>query len=181
MRKNQATEQQTTTTSTPVDIPKTWLRVADGIWQRTASGIYYERPTIEGAPTYRSFKTRDLEEAQTEFYRRRAKGDAAYQKAQFTAVGEVILNYKDAGCPDRFRDERPADTKKAEEINCDNLLEFWEDIPVAIVSVAVFDRYCDARKKKIKKKGCSGNRTVDLELNSLRNAFLWACRCELVA
>jgi len=73
-----------------------------------------------------------------------------------TTVGEVILNYKVAGCPDRFRDERPADTKDAEETNCDNLLDFWEDIPVAIVSVAVFDRYCDVRKKKIKKKGCSG-------------------------
>lgn len=181
MRKNQATEQQTTIPSTPGKDPKTWLRVADGIWQHTSSGIYYERPTIEGSPTYRSLKTRDFEEAQKEYYRRRAKGEAAYQRAPMTTVGEVILNYKEAGCPDRFRDQRPDDTKEAEETNCDNLIDFWEDIPVAIVSVALFDRFCDARKKKIKKKGCSGNRTVDLELNTLRNAFLWACRCELVA
>ncbi len=181
MSKEQATQQSTLSASTPASDPKTWLRVADGIWQHTSSGIYYERPTIDGSPTYRSLKTRDFEAAQKEFYRRRAMGDAAYEKAPMTTVGEVILNYKEAGCPDRFRDERPADTKEAEETNCDNLLEFWEDIPVAIIRTALFDRFCDARKRKIKKKGCSGNRTVDLELNTLRNAFLWACRCELVA
>ena len=180
MKKNQATEEQTSITA-PSSDPKTWLRVADGIWQHTSSGIYYERPTIDSAPTYRSLKTRNFEEAQKEFYRRRAKGDAAYQKAQFTTVGEIILNYKSGGCLDRFRDERPADTKEAEETNCDNLLDFWEDIPVAVFRVALCDQFCDARKKKIKKKGCTGNRTVDLELNTLRNAFLWACRCELVA
>jgi hypothetical protein len=178
MSKHQPTEKPTTPATTGE--PKTWLRVADGIWQRSPSGIYYERPTIDLIPTYRSLKTRDFDEAQKEYYRRRAQGSAAYQKVLMTTVGEVILNYREAGCPDRFRDERPADTKAAEETNCDNLLEFWEDIPVAIVSVAVFDRYCDTRKKTITKKGCSGNRTVDLELNTLRNAFLWACRCELI-
>lgn len=179
MSQDQSTDKPTT--STAANEPKTWLRVADGIWRHIPSGIYYERPTINGSPTYRSLNTRDLDEAQKEYYRRRAKGDAAYQKAQATTVGEVILNYKEAGCPDRFRQERPTDTQKAEETNCDKLLEFWEDIPVAVVSVAVFDRFCDTRKKSISKKGCSGNRTVDLELNTLRNAFLWACRCELVA
>jgi len=60
--------------------PKTWERVADGIWRHVPSGIYYERPQIKGMPTYRSLKTRDLNEAQKEFYRRRAQGDAAYEK-----------------------------------------------------------------------------------------------------
>jgi hypothetical protein len=182
MSENQETETTTPTTSNPsANNPKVWLRVADGIYRHSPSGIYYERPIVVGTRTWRSLDTRDFDEAHKEFYRRRAKGEAAYQKVPMTQVGEVILNYKEAGCPDRFRDERPADTKSAEETNCDNLLEFWESIPVAIVSVAVFDRYCDARKKRILKKGCSGNRTVDLELNTLRNAFLWACRCELVA
>src|SRR5690349_2165928 len=97
MIKNQAPEQPTLPTSTPDTDPKTWLRIADGIWQHTSSGIYYERPTIDGTPTYRSLKTRDFEEAQKEYYRRRAKGDAAYEKAPMTTVGEVILNYKEAG------------------------------------------------------------------------------------
>ncbi len=40
------------------------------------SGIYYERPTINGAPAYRSLFTKNLDEALKEYYRRRAKGTA---------------------------------------------------------------------------------------------------------
>ena len=95
MSKDQPTEKPTAPAA--ASEPKTWLRVADGIWQHIPSGIYYERPTIAGSPTWRSLNARDFEEAQKEFYRRRAKGDAAYQKAPMTSVGEVILNYKEAG------------------------------------------------------------------------------------
>jgi hypothetical protein len=121
-----------------------------------------------------------LAEAQKEFYRSRAQGSAAYQKACAATVGEVVLNYQEAGCPDRFRQERPEDTGDAEDVNCQKLLEFWESIPVACVTIAAFDRYYDWRVGQINQKRGSGARTVELDLNTLRNAFLWACRCELV-
>jgi hypothetical protein len=182
MQKVPPTDNQTPSpTADGPDEPKIWKRAADGIWVHIPSGIYYERPTINGASTYRSLFTKNLDEALKEYYRRRAKGDAAYQKVSATTVGEVILNYDAADCPDRFRQDRPVATRDAEKGYCAKLMEFFATILVALVSIAVFDRYYDFRKKQISKAGCSGNRTVDLELNTLRNAFPWACRCELVA
>jgi hypothetical protein len=182
MQKDPPTENQNPSpTPDGPDEPKTWKRVADGIWLHIPSGIYYERPSINKVPTYRSLFTKSLDEALKEYYRRRAQGAAAYQKASATTVGEVILNYEAAGGPDRFRQDRPLATREAEKGYCAKLIEFFATILVALVSIAVFDRYYDWRKKQITKAGCSGNRTVDLELNTLRNAFLWACPCELVS
>ena len=57
---------------------KTWERADAGIWLHVPSGTYYERPTINGKPTYRSLGTKNLAEAKKEYCKRHGKGDAAY-------------------------------------------------------------------------------------------------------
>lgn len=179
---------------------KTWKRAADGIW-KNKSGTYYERPKIDGSWTYRSLKTKRLADAKAEFHRRRSGGGngqspiptpapvsvpvavapvaPATQPSQvILAVGDVIRRYQVDNYPDRFKQQRPEPTRKAEEAFCETLLRFWENIPSNQVSIAACDRYHTWRKNNITRG--VGNRTVDLELNALNNAFLWGCRCELV-
>jgi hypothetical protein len=79
------------------------------------------------------------------------------------------------------------------------LLPFWNEVDPGDITLSHYDRYHDiavkkvqkGRKKKKGKKGkkvkklkkakrFSGDRTVDLQLNTLRNALRWACRCDLM-
>jgi integrase len=181
---------------------KAWKRAADGIW-KNKSGTYYERPKIAGRWTYRSLKTKRLADARAEFHCRRA-GDANGQNHSpapapapvlpvvvpvaaptqpsppvvILMVGDLIRRYQADSYPDRFKQQRPEATRKSEEAYCETLLRFWEKIPSNQVSIAACDRYHTWRKANIKRG--VGNRTVDLELNSLNSAFLWGCRCELI-
>jgi integrase len=65
---------------------------------------------------------------------------------------------------------------------CTNLLPFWDKVPVDAVTNATCDRYCDYRVKLIRAAQAdrAGTRAVDLDLNTLSNAFSWATRCEIV-
>lgn len=161
---------------------KTWKRVAPGIY-RHKSGTLYERPRLGDVPTYRSLETDDLESAKKELHRRKAAADAQAVKDSSALntilVGQVIDRYALDGHRDRQRHERPPLTKKAEADNCTKLLGFWKKIPVDKVSIGAFDRYHSYRQKQITRG--VGDRSVDLELCTLNNAFLWACRCDLVS
>jgi hypothetical protein len=154
------------------------IRVADGIYRRS-SGTLYERPIINGRPTWRSLGTQNLKLAREELHKRRVKGAIAYVPKDAVTAGEVIRCYEQDGYPDRHKEKRAGRTLEKETKNCETLLKFWEHIPVDDVRLAAFDRYHEWRKKNIL-KGYSGNRTVDMELTTLGNAFLWACRKELV-
>jgi integrase len=180
---------------------KNWKRVFQGIW-RNKSGTLYERPQVDGKWTFRSLKTSDLEEAKTEFYRRRSgkpeeQPQPAARPAPATAeavtpstppsppaqvktvlVGEVIQRYAADGYRDRHRQRRPETTEKAEASSCEMLLKFWEKISVDDVTLGACDRYHTWRTARV--ASGTGDRTVDLELTALNNAFIWACRCELV-
>ena len=59
------------------------------------------------------------------------------------------------------------------------LLGFWEKVCVDKISVKTSDDYRDWRIGRLKRK-TSGTRTVDLELCTLNNAFLFAERKETV-
>ena len=93
-------------------------------------------------------------------------------------VGEVIHNYQQDGYPDRQRAARRPETQKAEEGYCNILLEFWQKISVGEVTLKTCDQYFDWRRGTLTRG--SGERSVDLELNTLNNAMVWGCRDELI-
>ena len=157
---------------------KNWIRVADGIYRRS-SGTLYERPIINNRPTWRSLGTKNLKLAREELRKRRIKGEASYvSKPTIVTTGQVIRCYEQHGYPDRQKQKRQGRTLTMETKNCQTLLKFWEHIATDAVTLATCDRYHEWRKKNVK---CgTGNRAVDLELTTLSNAFLWACRLELV-
>lgn len=154
-----------------------WTRVADGIYRRS-SGTLYERPLISKRPTWRSLGTQNLKIAREELHKRRVKGQEAYSKPIAVNTGQVIRCYEKDGYPDRHKQPRQERTLRVERDNCKKLLEFWEHVATEAVTLAVCDRYHEWRTKHIKRG--SGNRTVDMELTTLSNAFLWASRKELV-
>jgi len=156
-----------------------WIRVADGIYRRS-SGTLYERPIINHRPTWRSLGTKNLKLAREELRKRRIKGEASYiPTPTVVTTGQVIRCYEQDGYSDRHREKRTGRTLTKEKKNCETLLKFWQHISVDAVTLAACDRYHEWRKKNIM-KGYAGNRTVDMELTTLSNAFLWACRKELV-
>ena len=155
-----------------------WIRVADGIYRRS-SGTLYERPIINRRPTWRSLGTSNLKLAREELRKRRVKGEASYvPKPTVVTTGQVIRCYEKHGYPDRHKQKRLGRTLTMETKSCQTLLKFWDHIATDAVTLATCDRYHEWRKKNIK---CgTGNRAVDMELTTLSNAFLWACRQELV-
>jgi len=151
--------------------------VESGIYRKTSNGCYYERTQVRGKRTWRSLNTNNLKHAREEYHRRRA-GLVKMEKIAPVFVGKVIRKYQADEFPDQHRQKRPARMYALEKRNCENLLKFWERLPVEEVTLANCDRYHDWRCKKVKRG--DGHRAVDLDLNTLSNAFYWACRCELV-
>ena len=150
--------------------------VADGIYRNTESGVCFERPWIDGRRTWRSLETENLKLAKEELHRRRAAVKQNGHNALL--VEQIIQQYQKDDYPDAQRLRRPARMHSLEEKNCQNLLPFWARVKVADVSLAECDRYHDWRCERIKRG--LGHRAVDLDLNTLSNAFIWATRCEIV-
>jgi len=154
-------------------------KIESGIYRKKSNSCYYERPHINGRRTWRSLKTPNLKLAREEFHKRRVKGQVAYVPKTAVYTGQIIRCYEGDGYPDRHKQKREGRTLTMELKNCETLLKFWEHIPADSVTLAVCDRYHEWRKKNIQ-HGCAGDRTVDLELTTLSNAYLWSCRKELV-
>ena len=184
-------------------------REAEGIFRHTGTGWLHERPTISGKRTWRSLDTKNLKLAKETFRKRRSaedRGENPYaEKEQSPAegekekpaalVGDVLRRYAEDDCPDRNRKKRPPLMLAAEKAYVAALLPFWNEVNPEDITIAVCDRYHDIAVKKVqegrKKKGnkgkkgkkvkrFEGDRTVDLHLNTLRNALRWGCRCELM-
>ena len=133
--------------------------------------------------TFRTLKQTNLKLAKEELAKRvtarlAGKDPCAKEKQVGLTVGGVIRKYQHDDYPDQQRQERPARMHELEERNCLTLLEFWDRIRVEDVTIANCDRYHDWRCRRIVRG--VGHRAVDLDLNTLSNAFLWGCRCELV-
>ncbi len=165
-----------------------WTCLEDGIYKRSDSAKLYERPMINGVRTSRSLKTSKLSEARKILAARRSNhalsgeglAKSPYAKEDLKTVGEVIERYRADGFLDHQRQSRPADTRKMESDNCESLLPFWGKLSIEDVTLGKCDQYCDWRRKQIVRKGSTGFRTVDLDLNTLNNAMIWAWRCEII-
>jgi hypothetical protein len=85
-------------------------------------------------------------------------------------VGVLLDDYTAAGCPDRYLKERPKETRDAELRHVALLHPFWARIRVRRISVAKCYQYYHWRVPQLS-RGKGGGRTVELELNTLRNAL----------
>ena len=156
--------------------------VADGIYRLKGGGLF-ERPWVRGKRTWRSLETKNLKLAKEELHRRRSGLQPKKEESDSeVTVGDVIRAYVEVGYPDDQRQQRPDCTKIKEARFCRNLLPFWDRVLASEVTNKICDDYSDYRVKAIQKKQPTrnGTRAVDLDLNTLSNAFSWATRTELV-
>jgi hypothetical protein len=166
-----------------------WVRVCDGIWRRTTNKQkwLYERPIITGKPTTKSLNTVKIKLAKEELARRttlRAQGIEPTEKAPdetttATTTGDVIRLYVEADYPDKMLNPRPVLMKGMEAKNCQMLLGFWDDVQIDQCTSGRCDEYRDWRVEN-KTRSTAGTRMIDLELNTLTNAFRLAKRRDVV-
>jgi len=160
---------------------KTWKWTDARLWQNTQSGVYYERPVVNGRPTFRSLKTRNRKHAVVELFKRRTAvgaGEDPYAEPKTVTVGKVIRRYQRDGYLDRDLQPRPTGRRADEERHCSTLLQFWETLLVATVTDVTCDKYRDWRKKRVQQG--QGERAIGRELNTLNNAFRYCKRREVV-
>ncbi len=152
--------------------------------------MYYERPRINGKPTFRSLETNHEKTArqtlaQNQLNHAKSKVGAApdpYAKKVLTTTGDIIRRYIADNCPDRRRAQRPIQARKAQKRACEMLLGYWDNMPIENVNLQTMDSYCDHRLKQIRASKIirgPGHTTIDSELGALSNAFTWAVRCGL--
>ena len=162
-----------------------WVAEADGIWRNTKAKQkwLYERPIIRGKETFKALGTKSLKLAKEEFARRitlRAQGTEPTDKAsKATTAGAVIRLYIDADYPDKMLNPRPVLMKGMEAKNCQMLLGFWDDVQIDQCTSGRCDKYRDWRVQN-KTRSTAGTRMIDLELNTLTNAFRLAKRRDVV-
>lgn len=162
---------------------KTWHRVAPGIY-RHSSGSMYERPVINGRPTWRRLAARTVKLAKEELaakrtdHARSAFGLAADPYASNTTVGKMCADYLAAGCPDARRLPRVGLGLKQETSRIKMLLPWWQEVKPQHIDIRTLDAYADARTSAVLARypRWKGTRSVDLELNTLKNVFRLATR-----
>ncbi len=168
---------------TNVEVSKTaaqFEHVEAGIYRNAASGTYFERPKVNGKRTWRSLDTKNLKHAREELHRRRSGLSLlpAPSDAPPLTVGDLLRRYQKDSFPDHQKQPRQGRTLECETRNCSMLLKFWERVAVNDLSLIACDRYHEWRKKRILRG--TGDRTVDLEMNTLSNAILWGMRLDLI-
>jgi integrase len=153
-----------------------YVSVGYGIYKSSFSGVYFHRPTVNGKRTWKSLETSNLTHAKAKL-----KTPAPAKINPDITAGEVIRRYQADDYPDGNRETRPERMHHLEESNCKVVLPWWDGIKLPDISLATCDRYCDWRVAEIQKvkPKCKGLRAVDLDLNTVSNAFIWAVRVEL--
>jgi len=100
-------------------------------------------------------------------------------RAREVTVAEAIKRYREDGYPDKKGNPRQTGPHlRCETDACDTLLSFFKSDLVDHLHQDLLDRYHSWRKRNIIKG--SGDRTTDLELNTLSNALNWAIRKRLI-
>lgn len=161
--------------------------IGGGLYRREADKSFWERPHVGGRRTWRKLVARTESKAREELARKRSEQGRAriglaldpYATAPAAStVKELAEFYLSSGCPKRGRDESPRAGVQLEEEQdrVARLVEFfgkrsWQE--VALDHCREYHRW---RVGLVKRKGATGNRTVDLELGTLSTIFRWALR-----
>jgi integrase len=171
-----------------------WESKGGGLYMHGPTGVYYERPWVETSGgrkrTFRSLGTCNERQALGLLNQRRGraiearlgKGKDPYAKKKdmrLKFVSEVLKKYAAAGYPDRFLHPRDnAKTLDGEKRNTEQLLGFFDGYSIEELDQALCDDYHKLRCGEVKRG--NGNRTVELELNTLSNGLNWAFRKKLI-
>jgi len=107
-----------------------------------------------------------------------AEADRLFRRRQDLTIGDLLNEYLDAGCPDRAKRARSDATFAIEERNIDTLWRWWAGLAVSQVTNIDQDKYHSWRLTTITRG--TGDRTTELELNTLRNALSWAVRSQSI-
>lgn len=162
---------------------KTWEGLGGGIYLKHPSKTFFHRPEINGKPTWRKLDVRTLKDArdlkafldsqQTLFKRGLAK-DPYAEEALAPTVGELIAGYEAAGYPASNNSSRANGQVQYEKFRLQKLMPFWGNKRVdQIKSNKDCSDYAAFRRGQLR-KGCSGGRSVHLELANLSSVFAWA-------
>lgn len=152
-------------------------------------GPYYERPTIEGTPTWRKLASTTKTEAAREVatnrlnQRKALKGLAVdpYARSSAARIAELLDLYTAAGCPKaRSTDSRSDKGLKEEKAIVERLRKWWGKKPNDTIALEDCRAYRDWRAPQIRVRAggakFSGGRMIDRELITLSNVFRWAMR-----
>jgi integrase len=163
-----------------------YTRVAPGIYRDSRTGNFYERPKIDGRPTWRKLPARTIAGAKDILAARRTDqarhvhglAKDPYAKPPMV-IGEIIKAYISSGCPSRSH-IRVGKLLKQEAGRCNKIAAFFlNDFP-SNIKQAHYQSYRVARKKQ-QKDGFDGGAMVDLELRTLRAAVAWAVKTGLIS
>jgi integrase len=152
---------------------------------QSESGHFYGRFTILGSRTKRALQSITVRAAREEIQRkasehRRAKlGLCRDPFERPVTVAELARQWREIGCPDRRRQAREGKALSETLRQLTNLDRIVGTLSPAQVTVAVCDRYHDARLREIAHQATHrgpGHRTIELELCTLSNLLQWAAR-----
>lgn len=91
-------------------------------------------------------------------------------------IGQILDAYEKAGFPNRYRSARTDRDREGEKRNAERLRRILGPTQASQFSAMVCDRFADLRRRELAEAGREGSRTVDVELQTLSNAFNYAVR-----
>lgn len=157
---------------------KRWHRVAPGIYRDGRTGNLYERPSINGRPTFRKLRARSLKLAKEELAAKRTLQSQAslglaqdpYERRKRVQLRALFERWSEAGCPKR-NGERSVGRQLDETCRrLDTLDQWWGTLTPPEVSAQACQQYANARRKEVR-AGSDGGRSIDLELSTLSTAL----------
>lgn len=160
-------------------------RVAPGIYKRKALNgeiSYYERPKINGRWTFRKLPVANLEAAKLLRSKRRtdqglaSAGLASDPYAHSVLIREILLAWEKAGCPYRKLKPRHGKALEEEKRRIKNLLPHFGALSAESITHPHLESYAKGRLDSMAtiKKARGGQRTIDLEIQTLSNAINFA-------
>ena len=140
----------------PAGVPK---RVAPGVFQ-DEGGRFWSRPTIHHRRTWKTLKATKLDDAIKEAH----TTDFEIGNGKFVQLADL---YVEAGCPNKRLEARDEAFVEKEMVRVTSLKEFFSRFSPNEIRMTHCLAYKAFRIRKVKRG--SGERTVDMDLNTLSN------------
>lgn len=152
-----------------------------GIYRDNRTGNLYERPKINGRPTWRKLQSRTLKAARDEHARNRVaqidarlgRAEDPYQPAGAN-LGQLLDEYKAT-----LRTDHVAAVKEKNRVL---KLAWWKNLSTDQINRANAIAYANFRRSQIRARRpkVNGGRAIDLELNTLAHVTKWAADNSLI-
>lgn len=153
------------------------VSIGDGVYKDEA-GSFYVRPSIDGKRTWRKLdavKQRyAIEEARAKFtdHSRAKQGIVKSPFAPADGMFQALSDaYVAAGCPNKKLEPRAVAFATNEKLRLVPLNAFFGKRIAAMIRIPMLTEYAAWRKPQFKKRGCTGERTIDMEFVTLSNVL----------